>query len=170
VNVFCFGLLNLLPAWVTDVLHGDEITNGLLFSARGLGALICALILASLVKFKIRGKLWITGFLVTPVALFILTLVRWIPLSLIIMVVIGWSMMMTTNNANAMIQSEVPNALRGRVTSFIVLVFNGAIPIGALLGGVAVEYVGAPLTIMVSALILLFFALVAWFYFPDIRR
>lgn len=170
VNIFCFGLLNLLPAWVTDVLHGDEVTNGLLFSARGFGALICALILASLVKFRIRGKLWITGFLVTPVALFIFALVRGIPLSLIMMVVIGWSMMMTTNNANAMIQSEIPNALRGRVTSFFVLVFNGAIPIGALLGGIAVEHVGAPLTIMVSALLLLFFALVAWFYFPDIHR
>jgi predicted MFS family arabinose efflux permease len=86
------------------------------------------------------------------------------------MVVIGWSMMMTTNNANAMIQSEIPNALRGRVTSFFVLVFNGAIPIGALLGGVAVEHVGAPLTMMVSAVILMIFSLVAWFYFPDIRR
>jgi predicted MFS family arabinose efflux permease len=170
INVFCFGLLNLLPAWVTDVLHGDEVTNGLLFSARGFGALICALILAYLVKFKIRGKLWITGFLVTPVALFIFALVRWIPLSLVMMVVIGWSMMMTTNNANALIQSEVPDALRGRVTSFFVLVFNGAIPIGALLGGVAVEHVGAPLTIMVSAVILMLFSLVAWFYFPDIRQ
>lgn len=170
VNILCFGLLNLLPAWVTDVLHGDEVTNGLLFSARGFGALICALVLASLVKYKIRGKLWIIGFLVTPVALFIFALVRWIPLSLAMMVVIGWSLMMITNNANAMIQSEIPNALRGRVTSFFVLVYNGAIPIGALLGGVATQRVGAPITIIVSAVILLFFALVAWFFFPDIRR
>jgi predicted MFS family arabinose efflux permease len=170
VNVFCFGLLNLLPAWVTDILHGDEVTNGLLFSARGFGALICALSLAYLVKYRIRGKLWIIGFLVTPAALFIFALVRWIPLSLILMVVIGWSMMMTTNNASAMIQSDIPNVLRGRVTSFVVLIFNGTIPIGTLLGGVAAEYVGAPLTIMTSAVILMIFSLIAWFYFPDIRQ
>ena len=38
VNFFGFGFLNLLPAWATDVLHGDVTTNGLLVSARGFGA------------------------------------------------------------------------------------------------------------------------------------
>jgi predicted MFS family arabinose efflux permease len=170
VNVFCFGSLNLLPAWATDVLQGDEVTNGLLFSARGFGAMISALMLASLVKLKIRGKFWITGFLVTPVALFIFALVRWVPLSLAMMVVVGWSLMMITNNSNAMIQSEIPDALRGRVTGFFVLIFNGAIPIGALLAGVVAQRVGAPITMMVSAVILLLFSLVAWVFFPDIRR
>lgn len=170
VNVFGFGLLNLLPAWATDVLHGNEVTNGLLFSARGFGALVSALMLASLVKLKIRGKFWITGFLVMPVALFIFALVRWVPLSLAMMVVVGWSLMMISNNSNAMIQSDVPDALRGRVTGVFVLIFNGAIPIGALLAGVVAQRVGAPLTTMVSAVILLVFALVAWVFFPDIRR
>ncbi len=56
VSVFGFGLMNLIPAWATDVLHGNEVTNGLLVSARGFGALVSALMLASMVKLKISRK------------------------------------------------------------------------------------------------------------------
>ena len=170
VNIFGAGVLNLLPAWATDILHGNELTNGLLVAARGFGALISSLMLASLVKFKIRGKLWITGFLVLPIALFIFALVRWVPLSLAVIVVIGWSLMMVTNNSSAMIHSEIPDALRGRVVAVLVLSFNGMIPFGALLAGLVAQQVGTPVTAIFSAAILLVFSLVAWVCFPDIRQ
>jgi MFS family permease len=170
MGVFGFGLLNLLPAWATNVLHGNEVTNGLLVSARGFGALVSALMLASLIKFNIRGKFWMVGLLVMPVALFIFALVRWVPLSLAMMVVVGWSLMMVTNNCNTLIQSDVPDVLRGRVMGVYSLIFNGAIPIGALLAGAVAERIGAPLTAMICAGILLVYALVAWVFLQDIRR
>jgi MFS family permease len=46
VSIFGIGMMNLLPAWATDVLHGDVTTNGWLVSARGLGSMISALMLA----------------------------------------------------------------------------------------------------------------------------
>ncbi|MGB8214620.1 MAG: MFS transporter [Anaerolineales bacterium] len=170
VSIFGFGLLNLLPAWATDVLHGNEVTNGLLVSARGFGALVSALMLASMVRSNIRGKYWMIGLLVMPVALFIFALVRWLPLSLLALVVVGWSLMMVTNNCNTLIQSDVPDALRGRVMGVYSLIFNGAIPIGALLAGAVAERIGAPLTAMICAGILLVYALMAWVFLPDIRR
>jgi MFS family permease len=170
MGVFGFGLLNLLPAWATDVLHGNEVTNGLLVSARGFGALVSALMLASLVKVNIRGKFWIIGLFIMPVSLFFFALVRWVPLSLAMMVVVGWSLMMVTNNCNTLIQSDVPDVLRGRVMGVYSLIFNGAIPIGALLAGAVAERIGAPLTAMICAGILLVYALVAWVFLPDIRR
>jgi len=170
MGVFGFGLLNLLPAWATDVLHGNEVTNGLLVSARGFGALVSALMLASMVKFNIRGKFWIIGLFVMPVSLFIFALIRWLPLSLVGMIVVGWSLMMVTNNCNTLIQSDVPDVLRGRVMGVYSLIFNGAIPIGALLAGAVAERIGAPLTAMICAGILLVYALLAWVFLPDIRR
>jgi MFS family permease len=170
VSVFGFGLMNLIPAWATDVLHGNEVTNGLLVSARGFGALVSALMLASMVKLKIRGKMWMVGVLVMPVALFIFAWVRWVPLSLAVMVVLGWSLMMITNNSNALIQSEVPDVLRGRVMGVYALIFNGSIPIGALLAGTVAQRIGAPLTAALSAAVLFVCALAAWVFFPDIRR
>ena len=169
VSIFGFGLMSLLPAWATDVLHGNEITNGLLISARGFGALVSALTLASMVRFKIRGKYWIIGVLILPVTLFIFAWVRWLPLSLVVLAVVGWSMMMITNNSNAIIQSVIPDQLRGRVMGIYALVFNGSIPIGSLLAGAVAQKIGSPVTVTLSAVILFILAIIAWVYFPDIR-
>ncbi len=170
VAMFGFGLINLLPAWATDVLHGNEVTNGLLVSARGLGALISALMLASLTKHKVRGRLWMAGYIVVPVSLFLFAWIRWLPLSLTFLVVVGWAMMMLTNNSNALIQSGVPDNLRGRVMGVYTLVFNGFIPIGALLAGGVAQKLGSPVTVMLSAGVLLIFVIATWIFLPEIRR
>lgn len=170
VAMFGFGLMNLLPAWATDVLHGNEVTNGLLISARGLGALISALMLASLTKHKVRGRLWMAGYIVVPVSLFLFAWIRWLPLSLTFLVVVGWAMMMLTNNSNALIQSGVPDNLRGRVMGVYTLVFNGFIPIGALLAGGVAQKLGSPVTVMLSAGVLLIFVIATWIFLPEIRR
>ena len=170
VSIFGFGLMSLIPAWATDVLHGNEITNGLLISARGFGALVSALMLASMVRLRVRGKFWITGVLILPASLFVFAWLRWLPLSLMVLAVAGWSMMMITNNCNALIQSDVPDELRGRVMGIYALVFNGSIPIGALLAGAIAQSIGSPLTVTICAAILFILAMVAWVYFPDIRK
>jgi predicted MFS family arabinose efflux permease len=170
VSFFAFGLMSLLPAWATDVLHGNEITNGLLISARGVGALVSALLLASMVRFGVRGKYWINGVLILPITLFVFAWVRWLPLSLVALAVVGWSMMMITNNSNAIIQSVIPDELRGRVMGIYALVFNGSIPLGALLAGAVAQKIGSPITVTLSAAILFILAIIAWVYFPDIRR
>ena len=170
VSLFGFGLMNLLPAWATDVLHGNEVTNGLLVSARGFGALISALMLASMTKHKIRGKLWTVGYMVVPASLFFFAWIRWLPLSLTFLVVIGWGMMMLTNNSNALIQSRVPDNLRGRVMGVYALVLNGFIPVGALLAGGVAQKLGSPLTVMLSAGVLLIFCVVTWIFLPEIRK
>lgn len=170
VNFFGFGFLNLLPAWATDVLHGNVTTNGLLISARGFGALVSALMLASLGRQKIRGKLWMLGSLIMPVALFIFAWVGWVPLSLGILVVIGWSMMLMTNNNNSLIQTEVPDVLRGRVMGVYAMVMNGAYTMGALMTGAIAQSFGAPVTAMACAAIMFVFGVISWVYFPFIRQ
>jgi predicted MFS family arabinose efflux permease len=170
VNLFGFGFLNLLPAWATDVLHGDVTTNGLLISARGFGALVSALMLASLGRRKLRGKLWMIGTLITPVALFMFAWIGWLPLSLGMLAVIGWSMMLVTNNNNSLVQSEAPDELRGRVTGVYAMVMNGAYPIGTLLTGAIAQSYGAPATAIFCAVIMFIFAVTAWFFFPYIHQ
>jgi len=170
VNFFGFGFLNLVPAWTTDVLHSGVTTNGLLISARGFGALISALMLASFGSQKLRGKLWMLGSLIMPVALFIFAWVRWIPLSLGMLAVIGWTMMLVTNNNNSMIQSEVPDVLRGRVMGLYAMVMNGAYTLGQLATGAFAQSFGAPATAIACAVILFTFAVIAWIFFPFIRQ
>jgi len=169
-NFFGFGFLNLLPAWATDVLHSVVTTNGLLISARGFGALISALMLASFGSQKVRGKLWMLGSLVMPVSLFIFAWVRWIPLSLGFLAIIGWTMMLVTNNNNSLIQTEVPDILRGRVMGVYAMVMNGAYTLGQLATGAFAQSSGAPATAVACAVIMFAFAVIAWIFFPFIRQ
>lgn len=170
VSIFGIGMMNLLPAWAVDVLHGDVTTNGWLVSARGFGSLISALMLAYWGTRKLRGRLWTYGAFSMPVALFIFAWLRWLPLSLAALVGVGWGFMMVLNNSQAIVQSLVPDNLRGRVMGVYTLVFFGSMPIGSLLAGSLAAWIGEPVTVMIGAVMLLVLAIAAWVYLPDIRR
>ena len=170
VSIFGLGMLTLLPAWATDVLHGDVTTNGWLVSARGFGSMVSALMLAYLGSRRYRGRLWTVGAFVMPVTLFLFAWLRWLPLSLLAMVGVGWGFMMISNNSNAIIQSQVPDELRGRVMSVYTLVFFGSMPIGSLLAGTLAQQISEPLTVMLGASLLMLLAVAAWIFLPAIRR
>jgi MFS family permease len=170
VSIFGLGMMTLLPAWATDILHGDVTTNGWLVSARGFGSLVSALMLAYLGSRRLRGRLWMLGALTMPVMLFIFAMVRWLPLSLLLLVGVGWSFMMVMNNSNALMQSSVPDHLRGRVMSVYTLVFFGAMPLGSLFAGAFAQKFNEPLTVMVSAAVLMAMAIASWIFLPVIHR
>jgi MFS family permease len=169
VSVFALGYMTLIPAWAVNVLGGDAITNGWLQSARGLGALSGALMIATLGRFTFRGKLLTFSTFVFPVLLLVFAAARWLPLALLAMVGVGWGFMVLFNLANTLIQSLVSDELRGRVISIYSLSFFGLMPIGALLSGAVAEAVGEPLTVALSALISLAFAMLLWIYVPQLR-
>jgi len=170
VSIFGIGMMNLLPAWAKDVLHGDVRTNGWLVSARGFGSLISALMLAYWGSRKMRGRLWTVGAFIMPVMLFAFAWIRWLPLSLVTLLGVGWGFMMVTNNSQAIVQSLVSDNLRGRVMGVYTLVFFGSMPLGSLLAGTVAERIGEPLTVMISAALLMILAIAAWMFLPSIRR
>ncbi|MDR7587234.1 MAG: MFS transporter [Armatimonadota bacterium] len=163
VLILVVGLLSLLgisvgtliPAWAVQVLHGNAATNGLLQSARGVGAVASALFIASVGSRVRRGRLLAGGLLLIPVALLVFAGVRHVALALGAMAVVGAAMILVMNLANAMVQSAVPDDLRGRVMSLYSLVFFGAMPVGALWAGALGERVGAPLAVVISSGLLL---------------
>jgi len=105
-----------------------------------------------------------------PVMLFVFAWIRFLPLALLALLGVGWGFMMVTNNAQAVVQSLVPDQLRGRVMGVYTLVFFGSMPIGALLAGSVAGKIGEPLTVMSGAALLMFMAIAAWIYLPDIRK
>jgi len=170
VGLFGIGMMTLLPAWAKDVMGGDVRTNGWLVSARGLGSLISALMLAYWGGRKLRGRLWTVGAFIMPVMLFIFAWIRWLPLSLVTLLGVGWAFMMVMNNSQAIVQSLVSDHVRGRVMGVYTLVFFGTMPIGSLLAGTLAEQIGEPLTVMLGAGFLLILAIGAWLFLPNIRR
>jgi MFS family permease len=169
MSLFGMAYVTLIPAWAVTILGGDSATNGWLQSARGLGALAGALMIASLGHITFKGKLLTVGTFVFPLLLLGFAVVRWLPLSLLAMVGVGWGFMVLFNMANTLIQTLVDDDLRGRVVSLYTLSFFGLIPIGALLTGGLAELTSEPITIIVSALISLSFAGWLWWRMPQLR-
>lgn len=160
----------LLPAWAVSVLRGDASTNGLLQSARGAGSLLGALLIAAFAHRGGRGR-WLTmGMLVYPVLLLGFAAVRSIPLALAVLVGVGWGSMVLFNMANTLVQTHVTDELRGRVMSIYSLTFFGGMPLGALWAGALAQFIGAPMTIVVSAVVSLVCGLIFWVRMPQLRR
>jgi len=144
-------------------------TNGLLLSARGVGSLIGALMIAYVGGRIVRGKLWSAGSLVMPFALIILALFRNLPVSLLMLVVVGWSLMSVVNITNALIQTHIPDELRGRVMAVYILVFQGSIPIGSLIAGWLAGITSEAITVFAFACVILVIALSIQLRQPSIR-
>jgi MFS family permease len=160
----------LIPAWSVDQLGGGATTNGWLQSARGLGSLIGALMIASLGPFRSKGKLLTLGTLAFPALVVVFSFVRSLPLSVLVLVGVGWGYMVLFNMMNSLIQHEVPDGLRGRVMAFYSLSFNGLLPFGALLAGAAAGLLGEPQTVLLSGALLLAFGVALYLAAPRLRQ
>lgn len=167
--LFGSAYVTLLPAWSVDVLGGDATTNGLLQSARGIGSLIGAFMIASLGNFGHKGRLMTLGTFVLPITLLFFAAARALPMSLLALAAVGWGWMILFNMANTLVQTNVTDEFRGRTMSIYSLTFFGGMPLGALLAGSLANHVGAPMTVVISALITLAFAVVFWFVAPQLR-
>jgi len=168
--LFGTAYATLLPAWAVEVLGGDATTNGLLVSARGAGSLLGALMIASLGHKGGRGRWLTSGTFVYPLLLLVFTVVQGLPLSLAMLVGVGWGGMVLFNMANALVQSNVSDELRGRVMAIYTLTFFGGMPLGALWAGTLARFIGPPMTVMISGVITLTFAVLLWVTTPRLRR
>jgi MFS family permease len=170
VSVFGISFATLLPAWAVNILGGNATTNGLLQSARGVGALTSALFIASLGRFSFKGRLLTIGSILFPVLMFVFAFTNWLPFSLIVLLGMGASLILTFNIANALVQTLVPDNLRGRVMAVYTFTFFGFIPLGALLMGTLAEHFGEPSAVMTGAVITLTVAILIFIFVPAIRK
>jgi MFS family permease len=169
VCIFGMALGTLMPAWSVKILHGNAATNGMLFSARGVGSLIGALAIATLGRNTIRGKLIADGSLFFPVFIAIFALVHILSVSLLLMAFIGFASIFVLNLSNAMIQSLTPDDLRGRVMGVYSTVFMGSIPLGAIILGTIAEYAGEAEAAILSSAAAFIVAGLVWLLVPKIR-
>jgi MFS family permease len=163
------GFVTLLPVWAVEVLGGDATTNGFLHTARGLGALSGALLIAAIGQSYVRGRLFTIGTFVMPIFLILLSFTRVLPTSFLALMGAGWGFMVIVNLSNTLVQTSVTDELRGRVMGLFTFTFFGFLPIGSLVNGALADQIGAPLTIQINAVILLAAAFLLFVRFPFIR-
>jgi len=144
--------VNLLPIFADKILHGTSLTQGVLMSAAGLGALASAVHLAMRTAIRGLGRIIAIGPLMMGIGLVGLGLSRSLWVSMAIMVVIGMGMMSQMAASNTVLQTLTSDDKRGRVMSFYSMAFQGMVPLGALLSGSLAAQIGAPLTVILGGL------------------
>ena len=168
-TIFGFGFVTLLPAWAVAVLGGDATTNGFLQAARGFGSLIGALMVAAMGRIKFRGKVWMINSFLLPILMVIFAYMRSLIPSLVAIACGGFATMMVLNMTNAMVQSRIADEMRGRVMGIYTFFFFGAFPLSSLIAGWAAEKIGETITVIISAAILMVFALWVFWRQPSLR-
>jgi len=159
----------LMPIFADRILHGGAKALGELSSVAGVGALAGALLLASRKDVRGLGR-WVAmaalGFGLSLVA-FAASRELW--LSAAILIPTGFFIMLQMGSSNTLIQSMVPDALRGRVMSVYSMMFMGMAPIGSLIAGAAAARFGAPATVAAAGVVCMAAAAVFWLRLPKIR-
>ena len=150
ISLMGMPFMVLMPIFASNVLHGGPHTLGFLLGASGVGALISAVSLA--LRKTVRG---LTTMIQISAALFGLGLIcfgfsRILPLSMLLMVVVGFGMMQWLAASNTVIQTLVQEDMRGRVMSYYTMAFVGMAPFGSLLAGGLAHRFGAPHAVMIT--------------------
>ena len=159
----------LMPVFADRILHGGPRALGLLMGASGIGALAAAGLLATREGVRGLGR-WVAlasgGFGVS------LLLFAWstsLLLSAAALVPVGFCMMLQMASSNTLIQSMVPDALRGRVMAIYSMMFMGMAPFGALLAGTLADRVGAPAAVAGGGVACILGAIVFGMRLPALR-
>ena len=140
----------LMPAFVTEVFRGGPETLGFLVAAAGLGALAGTGYLSTRASAHGLTRLIIIATACAGGALVTFSFVRWYPLSLALMAVTGFGILATSVSVNMILQSIVPDRMRGRVMSLYTAAFLGVSPLGSFVAGAAADRIGAAHTLAIG--------------------
>jgi MFS family permease len=156
-----FGVL--LPVMATNVLHVGAPGFGFLSAATDVGALLAALWLAwGNRRPTIRSVL--IGALLFGILEALFALSRLYLLSVVLIASVCFAEEAFATQALTALQTIVPDRLRGRATSVQILFFDGSLPLGYLLVGWLAGLCGAPLTLLISALLCLAVVGAGWLW------
>ena len=153
VGIFGWSYAVLLPAFARDVFGLGPDGFGVLMSASGIGALAGALTVATAGHAFPPRNFALGGVWLFSGALLGFSLTTNYYLALVFMTLGGFGMLLFFSTSNTVMQSIVPDEMRGRVMGVWGLVFGAMIPIGSLEAGSLASWLGAPFALAFGAVI-----------------
>jgi MFS family permease len=168
-SIFGFQYLTMMPVVARDVLHTGASGYGLLLTFVGIGALTGALSLAALGARIRRGRLFNATAYAFAGLTILFSLMRSVHLAAFVLLFLGLTMLINGALANGILQSVVPDELRGRVMATYVFVYVGFTPIGSFIAGAMARFVGVQWAIFTGGVVMLGYSLWAFWKYPEIR-
>ena len=148
----------------------EALPLGMLYSMIGVGAVIGALVVASLPANAKRGRLLTIGNLAFPLFLVLFAFSSHFSLSLILTLFIGFSFVWQNALANTLLQFITPDELRGRVMGVYTMSFQTMFRLGGLQAGFVADWLGAPISVGIGAAVSLLYGLFVALRYPKVRN
>ncbi len=152
-------LLTFLPVVVREMFHGEVTQYTQMMAFSGAGAVIGALVVAWLGRFKHMGRtlLVVQAVFGALIMAFAMSRVWW--WSCLLLFFAGAALLVVFSMTASLVQLIVPDHLRGRVVSIYMVAFRGGMPLGSLAAGFAASLTSAPHVLAVNGALVTFVAL-----------
>ena len=164
------GATALLPVYAHDILHTSTVGLGLLRTAPGIGAMICALTLAAHPLTRHVGR-WLFG---GVVAFGMSTIVfGWstnLALSCAALLVLGAGDMVSVYLRHLLVQLETPDEIRGRVSAVNAVFVGASNELGEFESGITAAWFGTVRAVVIGGIATLTVAAVWSRLFPQLRQ
>lgn len=155
VGSFCaLPLVTFLPVFAKDVFHRGAQGYSVLLAAFGIGAVLGAVGVAGIGHVKRKGLVAVAMQMVFGTLTVSFAASRTEALSLVLLFFGGASLMAVFAMFMTLVQTNVDDALRGRVVSVYALAFRGAMPLGNLTAGVLARVLPVPWVLTLDGLLL----------------
>jgi MFS family permease len=156
VNTFLAApFIALVPAMAQEVLHSGKSGTSVLVTAQGVGAVLMAFSLGSLVTRFTARRVLVTLMAALPFALTAYAAAPALGASALALFVVGLLYLGALSSFTTIAQLRVTSEIRGRVLSVFTVILGSLYPLGAIVQGKIADHVGLRWTTFVSAVLML---------------
>ena len=150
-SLFCLVFIYQMPKIAAEQFGLEDVGYTVLFSTFGLGALVGALSMGSWLAGHDRPRIVRLGLGAFAVALTVFALAEspWVAFPAVFLS--GASYFAVVTALITILQLRVSDEVRGRVMGLWMMAWAGLVPVGGLLGGMAVDAVGMTAVLLVGA-------------------
>ena len=168
-SLFALGYMLMLPVFAADVFEVDSRGLGVMYSAAGAGGILALLTVSPLVRGLGPGRVILAGLGLFASSLVAFALSPSYILALGFLAVAGYAGHLYTTGGDIVLQTFVPDALRGRVMGLYAMLW-GVMPLGAAGLNTAANFIGARYALAAGASLVLLAALAVAAMAPSLRR
>ena len=143
IDAMVFGMPRaLFPALGLDFFHGGARAVGFLYAAPGAGALIGALTTGWVKSVRRQGRAVIVAVILWGAAIAAFGLIDVLWVALVLLALAGWADVVSAVFRNTILQTAIPDNLRGRLSAIQIAVVQGGPRLGDLEAGAVADGFG----------------------------
>jgi MFS family permease len=159
-----------LPIFAADVFNMGASGLGLLYAAPSAGSLLGSMTLLMAGDIKRKGIAVVIAAVGFAASLALLGVSHWFWLAVAAVIILGITDSISVAIRRTVVQLLAPNEMLGRANSLIVVFAQTTNGLGALLAGVAAQFMGAPNSLLLGSGLCFLMILATCFAIPQLWR